>query len=108
MNEEKPKLEVVEPGPEQAQTVPPMPPLNADSDIVLDALDWMLGIKPHPQMDVGLNGVAVANVKLAAKAFCQIILRNCPNSLDRMGAIRKVKEAMFLAESAITTPQVTL
>lgn len=105
-NEQPPKLEVIEPS--KPETVPELPQLTPDSEEVLKALDWMLGLERHPQMDATLNPVRVANVKLAAKNFIQTLLRNCPNSLDRMGAIRKVKEAMFLAESSIETPQVVL
>lgn len=88
--------------------VPPEPPVPPTEEMVSQAIGWMLGITTHPDMDTVLHSTQISNVKYAARAFIQTILRNCPNSLDRMGAIRKVKEAMMLAESAITTPQVIL
>lgn len=40
-------------------------------------------------------------VREAAKAFAQVVLDNCPPCADRSVAIRKIREAVFVANASI-------
>lgn len=41
-------------------------------------------------------------VREAALAFAQVVIRNVPDCADRSAAIRKIREAVFTANSAIS------
>lgn len=48
------------------------------------------------------------NVRDAAKVFAQVIVDNCPACADRTAAIRKIREAVFVANASIALEPVAL
>jgi hypothetical protein len=40
-------------------------------------------------------------IREAAKAFAEVVARECPQSADRTAAFRKIREAMMTANAAI-------
>lgn len=42
-----------------------------------------------------------ASINQAAKNFAEVVLQNCPSSVDRSDAIRKIREARMVANAAV-------
>ena len=102
-SQEKKPVEAVMSQAKPGSPMPELVPIGLD-----DALDMMLDLKKHPHMDISQNPAKIESVRLAAKEFIKVILLHCPNSLDRMTAIRTIRQGLMMAEASINTPQVTV
>jgi len=65
-----------------------------------DLNNWFVYHSPRP----GQNEKYV-EIREAAKAFAEVIVKLTPSSADQTAAIRKIREAVFTANAAIACSQ---
>ena len=68
-------------------------PLMTEAQIVAELFKY------HPPTDFTLPKFAAINQ--AAKNFAEVVLANCPPSLDRTGAINCIRTARMVANAAV-------
>lgn len=104
----KTKLEAILPDNTNAMPQPPQSAPQGRAFTAEEAVELLLGMMDHPEMDSSTHEAAIANINKATKDCIMAYLKHCPNNFDRLGAIRRIREALMLARMAITTPQVMI
>jgi hypothetical protein len=72
---------------------------NAPQSPMSDAEQLANWFSYHPPLPG--QAESYERIRAAAKAFAEVVIRECPSSADRTVAVRKVREAVYSANASI-------